>query len=82
MTENHSPLETLIELLILTAVGAQAFLVVNEATDGEAGRKLAWWWRHRIRPHVVRAVTWIDAHAITETMVQSEILPYLEGHQT
>ena len=77
-SEPRPPLETFFELLVLCAVAAQTFIVINEATEGEAGRIASRWWHGRIRPQLVRVITWLDAHAITERMVESEVIPYLE----
>jgi len=78
MREQRSPLETFFELLVFCAVAAQTFLVVNEATDGEAGRRLSDLWHHRVRPRVVRVVAWLDAKAIMERAIATEIMPLLE----
>ena len=78
MNEQRSPLETFFELLVLAAVAAQTFLVINEATEGEAGRRLSHLWQTRVRPRVVRVVAWLDAKAIVERAIQVELIPLLE----
>lgn len=76
--EDHTPItETIIGLLVMIMVGAQTWIVLNEATDGDAGRKLRSWWDRQARPVIVRLVTWVDATTITERMVADEIEPYL-----
>lgn len=77
--EEHPPItETLLGLLVLIMVGAQTWVVLNEATDGEAGRRARRWWETNARPVIVRFVTWADAKAVTDRMVNDEIVPYLE----
>lgn len=77
--KDHPPIsETIATFLVLAMIGAQTWMVVNEATGGDAGRRLSQWWASVARPAIVRAVIWIDARAITEQMVTDEIHPYLE----
>lgn len=78
---DNSPLETVIGVLVAVAVAAQTWVVVNEATHGDAGRQAARWWARDVRPGVVRIVEWIDARALTEQMVSHEIEPMLEREQ-
>lgn len=76
--EEHPPLtETLIGILVLVMVGAQTWIVLNEATDGDAARHVRAWWERKARPVIVRLVTWADAKAVVEAMVTDEIEPYL-----
>lgn len=76
--DDHPPItETIIGLLVMIMVGAQTWIVLNEATDGDAGRRVRHWWDHQARPVIVRLVTWVDATTITERMVTEEIGPYL-----
>lgn len=78
LMEEHPPLtETLIGILVLVMVGAQTWIVLNEATDGDAGRRVRQWWERSARPVIVRLVTWADAKAVVERMVADEIEPYL-----
>lgn len=76
MREN-SPLETAIGLVVLGAVLAQTWILVQDATQGDAGRHAARWWALVARPQVVRLVEWADARAITERSFTEEIEPYL-----
>ena len=79
MTQDKpSLLETVVEVLVAAAVGVQAWVVINDATEGEAKRQVLAWWARTARPAVVRLVTWLDARAITEKMVIREIEPLLE----
>ena len=77
-----SPIETLTALAILIAVGAQTWIVVQEATQGDAGRWVKRWWHAQLRPIIVRAVTWLDAKALVDTMIRTEIEPLLKGDNT
>lgn len=78
--EEHPPLtETIIGLLVVVMVGTQTWVVVQEATQGEAGRRVRSWWEQSFRPFLVRLTTWIDARAIIEQMVSDEIEPLLRG---
>lgn len=81
MTEN-SPLETVIGVLVAVAVAAQTWVVVNEASHGDAGRQVARWWALDVRPRVVRVIEWLDARALTEQMVAREIEPMLKREPT
>lgn len=81
MTEN-SPLETVIGVLVAVAVAAQTWVIINEATHGDAGRQVARWWAYDARPKVVRIIEWADARALTEQMVAREIEPMLKREQT
>lgn len=77
--ENPSMVENLAGLLVLVMLGAQTWIVVNEATQGDAGRWVRRWWDGRARPWWVRVVTWIDAASITDRMILEEIEPMLKG---
>lgn len=79
MKDEDSLLEILVGLMILTLVGAQTWVTINDATGGEAGRTVQRWWLRTGRPVVVRAIMWLDAHALTERMVTEEIEPLLKG---
>lgn len=78
--ERNSLLETLTGLAVLVAVGAQTWIVVQDATQGDAGRWVKRFWATRLRPPIVRLVEWVDAKALTERMVTEEITPLLEGN--
>lgn len=79
MDNDHtSPLETVIGLLVAAAAATQTWILVNEATDGDAKRQVARWWHRTWRPAIVRVVAWLDAHAIAEAMYATEIAPLLE----
>lgn len=75
--KEDSPLETLIGVVVLAAVLAQTWILVQDATQGDAGRHLARWWQLAARPQIVRVVAWVDARALTEAMVTDEIEPML-----
>lgn len=77
--DTPSLIETLTGLAILVAVGAQTWIVVQEATQGDAGRWVRHWWTTRLRPLIVRAVMWVDARALVEAMITDEIVPLLGG---
>lgn len=77
--ETPSTLETLTGLAVLAAVGAQTWIIIQEATQGDAGRWVKRWWAREGRPFVVRIVMWLDAKALVERMVLEEIGPLLEG---
>lgn len=78
MERTPTPLETVVELLILVAIATQAWILVDQATEGGAGRWVGYWWRTKLRPQVVRVVAWFDAAALVDRMVSDEIAPYLE----
>lgn len=63
---------------MLAAVLTQTWILVQEATQGDAGRTVRRWWQVHGRPQVVRAVAWLDAHDLTERMITDEIGPMLE----
>lgn len=71
-------LETVIGILVAAAAATQTWILLNDATDGQAKRQVADWWRRSWRPAVVRAVAWIDSRAITDAMYHHEIAPFLE----
>ena len=73
-----SALETVIGLVVLAAVLTQTWILVQDATQGDAGRHLRRWWHIVARPQVVRAVEWIDARALVAQLYADEITPYLE----
>lgn len=77
--ETPSTLETLTGLAVLAAVLAQTWIILQEATQGDAGRWAKRWWHRDVRPFVVRIVTWLDAKAVTERMLTEEIEPLLRG---
>ena len=79
MEREPSAIETLTGLAILVAVGAQTWIVVQDATQGDAGRWVKRWWAARLRPAIVRVVIWLDSKAIVEKMVAEEIGPLLES---
>ena len=77
--EEHPPLtDRLVGIFVLAMVGTQTWVIINEATDGELGRRVQRWWDRSGRPWIVRLVTWLDACAITERMVAEEIEPLLK----
>lgn len=76
MSEN-SPLETAIGLVVLAAALTQTWILLQDTTQGDAGRHVSRWWETKVRPQVVRLVAWIDAAGITERMVTEEIEPML-----
>ena len=80
MHEKPSFIETLTGLAVLAAVGAQTWIVVQEATQGDAGRWVQRFWQRSIRPTVVRVVLWVDSKAHVERMISEEIVPFLEGN--
>ena len=75
-------METLIGVVVLAAVVTQTWILVQDATQGDAGRHLARWWARTGRPQVVRVVAWADARALTEAMVTDEIEPMLRREST
>lgn len=77
MGEKASTVETVISVVVLVAVATQTWILVQDATQGDAGRHLRRWWERRARPQVVRAVTWLDAHDQVERMYTEEIVPML-----
>lgn len=79
--DTPSAIETLTGLAVLAAVGAQTWIVLQEATQGDAGRWVQRFWARDVRPVIVRAVMWIDAKALVERMVSEEIDPLLKGDQ-
>lgn len=82
MTEKGSPLETVVGLVVLAAVLTQTWMLIQDATQGDAGRQLSHWWAATGRPAVIRAVSWVDAKSITERMISEEIEPLLKGMGT
>lgn len=76
--ENDSTLaEKLVALLVLIMVGAQTWTVIQDATQGDAGRWVDRWWTRSARPRIVKLVMWVDAKALTERMVTEELPYYL-----
>lgn len=82
MGEKVSWAESLASLMILVAVGVQTWVVVQDATDGDAGRQVRRWWEGRARPQVDRLVSWVYAHDICEQMIIREIEPMLAREAT
>ena len=79
MEHKASLAETLTGLAVLVAVGAQTWVVLQEATQGDFGREVSRWWQRKLRPLIVRAVMWIDAKALIDRMIVTEIDPLLNG---
>lgn len=77
MREDTALLETVVSLMVLVAVATQTWILVQDATQGDAGRQVARWWQYRGRPQIVRVVAWVDARHLTERLVTDEIEPYL-----
>lgn len=75
---DDSVLETVVGLVVLAAVATQTWILVQDATQGDAGRYLARWWATTARPQIVRCVAWIDARSLTEAMIADEIEPILK----
>jgi hypothetical protein len=78
MDDRPRILDTLLTLVVLTAVTVQTFAVINEATDGELERQLRYWWMTNGKPAVQRFREWVSSAEITERMVSEEIVPFLE----
>lgn len=79
MNRESSTAETVTGLLVLCLIGAQTWIVVQDATQGEAGRWAVRCWQRRIRPAVIRLVLWIDAKAVIDRMIATEVDPLLNG---
>jgi hypothetical protein len=76
---DESTLETVVGLVVLVAVATQTWILLQDATQGDAGRHVRRWWHGRARPAVVRLVTLVDTRAVTAAMIEREIVPYLEA---
>ena len=81
MERKSSALETLTGLCILIAVGAQTWMVVQDSTQGDAGRWVRRYWNSRLRPKLVWVVLWIDSKAVIDRMIDDEVMPLLKGNQ-
>lgn len=79
MERKASLAETLTGLAVLVAVGAQTWVVLQEATQGDFGRQVSRWWQRKLRPAIVRVVLWIDAKSVVDRMIAMEIDPLLNG---
>ena len=77
VNDRPSGAETLVTVVAVLAIGLQTWLLVQEATDGEAGRALRRWWAGDILPRWRRLRDWIEAPLIVEAMVSREIVPWL-----
>jgi hypothetical protein len=76
--DEHPPItETVVALMVMILIGTQTWILVNDATQGDAARRVKWWWERSARPVIVRLVTWVDAGAITDRMMTEEIVPFL-----
>ncbi|MGH7485251.1 MAG: hypothetical protein ACREMY_06540 [bacterium] len=80
MADTPSSVETLTGIVVLVAVGAQTWIVVQDATQGDAGRWVKRYWSAHLRPAIVKVIMWLDAKALIERMVTDEVAPILEGN--
>ncbi len=78
MDDRPRLLDTLVALVILTAVSVQTFTVLNEATNGELELQFRRWWLTNGKPQIQRFREWFSSAEITERMVNDEIVPFLE----